>query len=139
MNEPQEQMEALLEKLRGDSEFKAADPCYVSIYCRERCYGGPEEGGWWYDRISLEGSLYFPTRSAAELYLKEAEKAVKASNEAEAPQRARAMANIPEGPDPYYDTEGYIPLGWGDGGESEVVIEKISGSREMNQCRPHYE
>lgn len=25
-------------------------PVYVAIYEVERCYGGPEEGGWWYDR-----------------------------------------------------------------------------------------
>jgi hypothetical protein len=22
---------------------------YVNVYSIERCYGGPEEGGWWYD------------------------------------------------------------------------------------------
>jgi hypothetical protein len=22
---------------------------YVNVYAIDRCYGGPEEGGWWYD------------------------------------------------------------------------------------------
>lgn len=24
-------------------------PRYVNVYLVQRCYGGPEEGGWWYD------------------------------------------------------------------------------------------
>ena len=26
---------------------------YVSVYKVERCWGGPEEGGWWYDFYTL--------------------------------------------------------------------------------------
>jgi hypothetical protein len=25
------------------------EPCYVNVYSMTREYGGPEEGGWWYD------------------------------------------------------------------------------------------
>lgn len=28
-------------------------PFYVVAYVVDRCYGGPEEGGWWYDRLSI--------------------------------------------------------------------------------------
>jgi hypothetical protein len=32
---------------------------YVSIYTVDRCYGGPEEGGWWYDWWELQSSSGF--------------------------------------------------------------------------------
>ena len=32
-------------------------PTYVSIYFVERAYGGPEEGGWYYDRYYHELSV----------------------------------------------------------------------------------
>jgi hypothetical protein len=28
---------------------------YFAVYEVERCYGGPEEGGWWYDRGRVLG------------------------------------------------------------------------------------
>lgn len=34
-----------------------ADPRFVSVYMVTRCYGGPEEGGWWYDSYELRASL----------------------------------------------------------------------------------
>ncbi|HIA51309.1 MAG TPA: hypothetical protein EYN91_04375 [Candidatus Melainabacteria bacterium] len=34
----------------GDCDIcPSKHPCYVSIYLEDRAYGGPEEGGWWYD------------------------------------------------------------------------------------------
>lgn len=32
-------------------------PCWVSAYSVSRHYGGPEEGGWWYDWRTLESSI----------------------------------------------------------------------------------
>lgn len=26
---------------------------WVNVYYIERCYGGPEEGGWWYDELTF--------------------------------------------------------------------------------------
>lgn len=34
---------------------------FVSIYQVDRCYGGPEEGGWWYDLWSFQHSDSFCT------------------------------------------------------------------------------
>lgn len=31
---------------------------YVSVYEVTRCYGGPEEGGWWYDWYHYTGKSY---------------------------------------------------------------------------------
>jgi len=32
-----------------NGEIEPIGPFYVNTYLVERCYGGPEEGGWWYD------------------------------------------------------------------------------------------
>lgn len=36
---------------------KVTYPCWVNVCCYDRAFGGPEEGGWWYDthdRITSE-------------------------------------------------------------------------------------
>lgn len=130
----------LIEKVRSNPEFQESTPCYVSIYRTERCFGGAEEGGWWYDCWTHEGGIPFPSREAAETYLEALKKEVEELNIVDAPNRARAMANIPEGPDPYSDTEGYIPLGWSDGGVLKVQVENYAGEfDDSNKPRPHYE
>lgn len=40
-------------------------PYYVNIYICGRAYGGPEEGGWWYNYGVLAGSEIFETRNKA--------------------------------------------------------------------------
>lgn len=54
-------------------DFAPASPCWVSVYKSNRHYGGAEEGGWWYTRTALVGSVPFVTRAAAEAYLATAE------------------------------------------------------------------
>lgn len=132
-------MQDLAELLRSDEAYSEAQACFVSLYRREQCYGGPEEGGWWYTRLSLDGSLQFPTREAAEFFLAAAKTLVEFKNKAEAPQRHRAMASLPDIETAYHD-EGYIPAGWSDGGEYWVTIEDRQGeSDNSNDGRPHYE
>lgn len=37
----------------GQDEFTIVTPTlFVSVYIKDRAYGGPEEGGWWYDTMS---------------------------------------------------------------------------------------
>jgi hypothetical protein len=31
------------------SKLKRVKPVYINVYDIERVYGGPEEGGWWYN------------------------------------------------------------------------------------------
>lgn len=47
----------LLEVKRFFIDIPASRLVYVSVYNRELCYGGAEEGGWWYDAYSLEKSM----------------------------------------------------------------------------------
>jgi len=35
---------------------------YVNVYIMTMCYGGPEEGGWWYDRFVPVSSQGFSSR-----------------------------------------------------------------------------
>lgn len=39
---------------------------YINIYRLDRHYGGPEEGGWWYDSGTPEGSLVLPDDATEE-------------------------------------------------------------------------
>lgn len=135
-------IELLAEYVRRQPDFQEAQPAFVSIYRHARCYGGPEEGGWWYDRYSLEGSKAFQSLDLAELWLATAKTEIERLNQQEAPERWRAMANLPDPEqEPLPDAgEGYIPTGWDDGGELMVIVEDHKGSLDnMHEPRPHYE
>ena len=111
---------------------------YVSIYVVERCYGGAEEGGWWYDWYSLEDSFGYIDENVAHEKAQEVSDILNQRNEDEHDQRVDNTANMPQGDSPWLDTEGYIPTNWSDGGIRTVVVESEKGSR-METCRPHYE
>ena len=60
------------------------NPLYVTVYSVERRYGGPEEGGWWYDAYYVQpegydgngdsfGSVSFPVNSQEEAEIKKSE------------------------------------------------------------------
>ena len=40
-------------------------PIYVNVYRVERCYGGPEEGGWWYTSGEPEVCIRVPNMASA--------------------------------------------------------------------------
>lgn len=136
-------LEDLADKIRNSPEYKPAKGAWVSIYRKSQHFGGPEEGGWWYDKISLEGSKYFPSEEQAEAFLEQAKAEVEQANRDEAPARYRAMAALPDEdlePCPANCPEGYIPSDWTDGGELMIVVEQVRGeSDNMSEPRPHYE
>lgn len=132
---------ALIEKIESHPKYNVPQGAWCSIYNRTQCYGGPEEGGWWYDRNYLVGSVYFPSMEQAEAWLAAAKEEVERENRANAPKRWKAMASLPgEDCDTAYHPEGYIPRGWDDGGELWVVLEDQRGEMDdKNKPRPHYE
>jgi hypothetical protein len=135
-------IESLVEHIQADPNYKPANGAYVSIYRRSQHFGGPEEGGWWYDRITLEGSKWFVSREEAERFLEASKAHVERMNKEEAPDRARAFASLPSEDDccPSGYPEGYIPNGWSDGGELYVTVEDRQGQADnSNEPRPHYE
>lgn len=115
-----------------------AEAIYVSLYCRGRCYGGPEEGGWWYDVVDLEASQLCDTREQAEAILKKIQETVieQANSDARARhgnmcrdqldavnwdgELAQHMFGEVDGPDSYF-----------------VVLEEVKGSQ-INNRRPQW-
>ena len=136
-------IQALADYVTSNASYKQAEPAYVSVYRQSQHFGGPEEGGWWYDRVTLEGSVAFPSREQAEAYLEQAKAFVEQANRDEAPVRARAYASLPdedETPCPANCPEGYIPTGWSDGGDLIICVEEIRGERDNSrEPTPHYE
>ena len=45
-----------VDERRQDAESNAS-PFWVTVYFVDRNYGGPEEGGWWYDWYELTKSI----------------------------------------------------------------------------------
>ena len=65
-------MQSLIEKIESHPDFNVPQGAWVSVYRRSQNYGGPEEGGWWYNRSTLEGSVFFPAMETAEAWLEKA-------------------------------------------------------------------
>jgi hypothetical protein len=55
--------EECAEKLRKVPERA---PIWVTLYLVDRAYGGPEEGGWWYDTGEVIATWPVPERDLAE-------------------------------------------------------------------------
>lgn len=110
---------------------------YVSVYNVESCYGGPEEGGWWYDYYRLLDSFQLTNQEEADKLWTILSGYCNQKNASEETQRRQNTANMPEGNSPWLDTEGYIPIGWGDGGKVRVRKETVRGAWTTTE-RPHY-
>lgn len=64
------------------TERKEAKPFYVILVENVRCYGGPEEGGWWYDRHHLVEYQEYPTEEIASEVAEKVKEAAKELSEA---------------------------------------------------------
>ena len=128
-------LEEVLAKL---PEYETRKDCFLSVYSVTQCYGGPEEGGWWYSFYDLEVTKHFYSWEAAE----KAYDSLTEWAEEQTKERKRAatlaLANMPEGNDPYLDTEGYIPRHQVGDEEIYLVVEKERGENQTTE-RPHYE
>ena len=129
-------VDEILENLGPDC---GAQETWLSVYIRESCYGGPEEGGWWYTQMAFEGGKRFATREAAEAALERMETWIAGRQAEDVQRRARAAERLPDQDSPYADCgEGYIPRHWRDGGETILVLEEEPGACEQHDV-PHYE
>lgn len=57
-------------------------PIFVTTYITERCYGGPEEGGWWYNHVIFyDAKNFYDSYIDAYLYHSKLEEEKHANNE----------------------------------------------------------
>jgi hypothetical protein len=99
----------------------------VTIYGIDRCYGGPEEGGWWYD-------WYHPTSTSTRV----ATGARKGSRKRRRQERrlANAVANLRQQADEMSCPRGrYSVIG---GTDFTVCIEDYHGQASEDQESPYY-
>jgi hypothetical protein len=114
-------------------DYDKAEEVHLSVYEVARCYGGPEEGGWWYDAWVFQGSVKCATREGAEKIREDMLKELK-------PERNPHAYAALGGDDTCTSScpEGYIPRGWSEGIEYQVLIEDRPGQRHSTE-RPRYE
>ena len=123
-----------------EMEFETPDYTCVSIYTKSQHYGGPEEGGWWYDRWHLEYYKTCPTEEEAVRVQEILTAKIQHLHDEYEKDKHRRTAEMPEGNSPYLDTEGYIPTGWADGADWVVIKESRPGANDNSrEPRPHYE
>lgn len=123
------------------SQMKGAKPVYVSLYEIEKCYGGPEEGGWWFDRWTMLSSKKFFDAEEAQTFCDNLNAEVKASgaNDEEL-SSSRGMDAYPASNDPMHDhSDAEIPVGFsGLARNQRAVVEETAGEFETKET-PHYE
>lgn len=103
---------------------------YVTVYDCQQCYGGPEEGGWYYNWLTRVRSFPVSSKEEGRRLIE------RLREEAEAP--VCHAASIPEGDSPFLDTEGYIPTGFSVTSSQELYLEETPGAWETTE-RPRYE
>ena len=108
---------------------------YVSLYETERAYGGPEEGGWWYDEYKLEGSKAFTDEEEALDYRDWLRDKIK--KEQSLGHRYNRPIHSADGFENLPDDQ--IPIGFsGNARDYEVRIEDSPGEMARRPA-PHYE
>ena len=136
----QDNIEELFKEYQG---VRVNKPIYVSMYEVSRNYGGPEEGGWWYDAYELKSSKKFYDQEEAEKFEDALIHGIEAQglNEEDL-SSARGMDTYPDPSqgDPMYDhSDADIPRGFaGAPTNYTVYIEDFPGQNETKE-RPHYE
>lgn len=113
----------------------------LSLYSVSECYGGPEEGGWWYNNYHLKAYRICRTEEEATKTRKEMQKCVDEQEKIYKRERHRYYETLPdpdETPCPVGGAEGYIPTGWSDGEQYVIIVEDNPGDHET-KGRPHYE
>jgi hypothetical protein len=122
-----------------DSTFEKAEVSYVSVYEKNVCYGGPEEGGWWHTYYKYLGSVKFHTYEQAQAYVAKAEE--QAHELRMAAMRSFRDCYSVNHQDPMEDIEDDFCRGeMADASDYVVEIEQVPGSMDnSNEAIPHWE
>ena len=117
------------------------DRKFVSLYKRARCYGGPEEGGWYYSWYTLVRYAKVCTKEQAIIMRNEMEDEVTAQLAIYEQEKGDRWASLPDAEAlglPTNHEGDYVPTGWSDGHKLEIMIEDVAGENESTE-RPFYE
>jgi hypothetical protein len=52
---------------KAEPKIRPTKSKYVNVYCDDRAYGGPQEGGWWYDTSNCVESIKVSRKAANQL------------------------------------------------------------------------
>lgn len=85
--------EVIIEEFGGDGAPILPEDLFVNIYLTDREYGGPEEGGWWYDVGEPICSTPADSQKEAELFLRCLEKWCETTNKDEDRRPPSSMAS----------------------------------------------
>lgn len=108
---------------------------YVTIYKVEQAYGGPEEGGWWFNVYEAVKSKPCRRKRQVREWKRKFEREIEGASTG----RTRILGyNGPPIPDDYDPVAPSDDYGVVYGADYIVVTEKVPHEREY-QGRPHYE
>ena len=133
-------MTNLIKLIENHASFVPAQRGYISLYRHSRCYGGPEEGGWWYSTYELMGYIPFASIEQAEAARTALEE--QASIEAAAERAAHRLsdeamwARVDRGEDIEDD------FCSGEEGDTTFVVyteERLGENDNTNEPPPHWE
>lgn len=115
-----------------EKRWKEQGPFYVTCVRWDSCFGGPEEGGWYYSAPSLVKWCAVPTYEMGK-WLAET------LNEKAKEKTYRPVYSALGGDDTVSSTypEGYIPRGWV--GDRDIVFRVSHEACQIDFERPHYE
>lgn len=115
---------------------KQANTWYVCLCINQRCYGGPEEGGWWYDRGELcEYQVFNNEDTANEVAEKVKEVAKQLSDDSRKKHGEAALRSLE-----WLEARGldadYLPE---PNGEEEYYVMVTDSLPQFDNEVPHYE
>ncbi len=125
------------------TKHESSKPIYVSLYEVDRCYGGPEEGGWWYDAYHLLSTKKFFDAEEAQTFCDALNQSIEKSglnDEDLSSSRGFDQYPDPSNGDPMYDhSDDDIPIGFsGLATNQRAYVEDVAGENETKEV-PHYE
>ena len=118
-------------------------PVFVTVYEISRNYGGPEEGGWWYDQKIPQSSKKFFDIEEAEAFADKLNGELDASGANDEPiSSSRGIDQYPDPSrgDPAYDhSDSDIPSGFGGLATNQrAIVEDFVGANTVDSP-PHWE
>ena len=118
------------------TESKPVKTWYVCLCINQRCYGGPEEGGWWYDRGELIEYQAFNNEDTANEVAEKVREVAQELSESSKREHGEAMLRSLEWLDARGLDADYLPE---PNGEEEYYVMVTDSIPQFSEETPHYE